>query len=217
MELLGRTTCPNAPGNNIYQSLGPVGGNGFDPYAYVLSKNVHRRHLNAEQKHKLIAEVLKAKPEISNRQIAKQVKVNDKKVARVRTELEATAAIPQLEKTTGADGKARPARKAPPMPPLSSPTKATPRRPKSVVRREQLNPSAWNDASPAERAHFVNNIGWHTLAEAIPPDWYPIIEKWLEAPRPTTMAAPVDHSGDLAIPSDLSIPAFLQPNGGKPA
>ena len=38
-----------------------------DPYAYVLSANVHRRHLTAEQKRELIAKVLKAQPEKSNR------------------------------------------------------------------------------------------------------------------------------------------------------
>jgi hypothetical protein len=36
---------------------------GFDPYAYVLSKNAHRRHLTAEQKRDVIAKLLKAKPE----------------------------------------------------------------------------------------------------------------------------------------------------------
>jgi ParB-like nuclease domain len=89
-----------------------------DPYAYVLSKNVHRRHLTAEQRRELIAKVLKAKPEASNRQVAKQVKADDKTVAKVRTELEATAEIPQLERTTGADRKARPSRKPVPSPPI---------------------------------------------------------------------------------------------------
>jgi hypothetical protein len=55
--------------------------------------------------------VLKAKPKASNRKIAKQVKADDKTVATVRRELEATAEIPQLAKTTGADGKERPAKR----------------------------------------------------------------------------------------------------------
>ena len=49
-----------------------VPGN-VDPYAYVISANVHRRHLNAEQKRTAIETLLKAKPEQSNRQIAQQV------------------------------------------------------------------------------------------------------------------------------------------------
>jgi hypothetical protein len=79
-----------------------------DPYAIALSLNVHRRHLDAELKRKLIADVLKARPEKSNNQIAKEVKADDKTVAKVRRELEATSEIPRLEKTVGTDGKARP-------------------------------------------------------------------------------------------------------------
>jgi hypothetical protein len=81
-----------------------------DPFAYVLSTNIHRRHLTSEQKRELISKVLKAKPERSNRAIAKQVKADDKTVGKVRRDLESTAEFPQLEKTTGTDGKARPAR-----------------------------------------------------------------------------------------------------------
>jgi hypothetical protein len=39
----------------------------MDPYEYVLSANLHRRHLTADQKRELIAKVLKAKPEASVR------------------------------------------------------------------------------------------------------------------------------------------------------
>ena len=82
-----------------------------DPYAYVLSANISRRHPTAEQKRELIAKVLKAKPEQSNLQIAKQTKADGKTVAKVRTKLEATSEIPKLKKTKGKDGKLRPARK----------------------------------------------------------------------------------------------------------
>jgi hypothetical protein len=78
-----------------------------DPYKFVLSANIHRRHLTADQKRELIAKVLKAKPETSNNAIAKQVKADDKTVAKVRREMEATSEIPKLDKTVGADGKAR--------------------------------------------------------------------------------------------------------------
>ena len=82
-----------------------------DCIAYIVSKNVHRRHLTNKQKRDLIAKVLKAKPEISNLQIAKQVKGSDKTVAKVRTELETTSQIPKLTKTVGKDGKARPTKR----------------------------------------------------------------------------------------------------------
>ena len=91
-----------------------LSGDGFmaiDPYAYVFSANLHRRHLTAEQKRDVIAKWLKATPEKSNRQIAETVKVDHKTVASVRAEKEATGEIPQLTKTVGKDGKARAAPK----------------------------------------------------------------------------------------------------------
>jgi hypothetical protein len=78
-----------------------------DPYAYAISANIHRRLLTSEQKRELIEKVLKAKPGSSNRQIAKQVKADDKTVAKIRSELEAAADIPQLKTREGADGKVR--------------------------------------------------------------------------------------------------------------
>lgn len=111
LELIGRETVNinGDPTSPIFtkQSV----RKSFDPYAYVLSKNVHRRHLTAEQRRDLIAKVLKAKPETSNLQIAKQVKADDKTVAKVRTKLEATSEISKLTKTVGKDGKSRPVRK----------------------------------------------------------------------------------------------------------
>jgi hypothetical protein len=89
----------------------------IDPYAVALSFNVHRRHLTAEQKRELIAKVLKAKPAQSNNAIAKQVKADDKTVAKVRRDLESTSEIPKLEKTLGSDAKARPANKPKPKAP----------------------------------------------------------------------------------------------------
>jgi hypothetical protein len=94
-----------------------------DPYEYVLSAIVHRRHLNAEDKRRVIAELLKAKPEQSNRNIARQSKADDKTVAKVRAELESSAEIPQLEKTVGADGKSRTSHKLPPE--IEQPSSAT--------------------------------------------------------------------------------------------
>jgi hypothetical protein len=79
----------------------------------IVSLNLHRRHLTPEQKRDLIAKVLKAKPETSNRQIGAITKSEKKKVAAVRTELESTGVISPVEKTTGKDGKARKQRKKP--------------------------------------------------------------------------------------------------------
>jgi ParB-like chromosome segregation protein Spo0J len=78
-----------------------------DALAYVISKNIHRRHLTAEQRREVIAKLIKAQPQKSNRQIAKAARADDKTVGAVRRKLESTAEIPQLKKRTGADGKAR--------------------------------------------------------------------------------------------------------------
>jgi ParB-like chromosome segregation protein Spo0J len=110
--------CLNLPKSGIANgALELAGSFDGDQYDYVLSANLHRRHLTSEQKRELIAKVLKAKPEVSNATIAKQTKTTDKTVAKVRRKLESTSEIPRLEKTTGADGRQRKARpKKPPKP-----------------------------------------------------------------------------------------------------
>lgn len=80
-----------------------------DPHTYVISANLHRRHLSREKKQELLETLLKAKPKRSDREIAKLAKVDHKTVGAVRERLVTTGEIPHLDKTTGADGKARPA------------------------------------------------------------------------------------------------------------
>jgi hypothetical protein len=77
-----------------------------DPYSYVISANIHRRHLTAEQKRELIAQHLKATPEKSDRQIAEAVKASPTTVGAVRAEM-STVQVGQLPKRVGKDGKAR--------------------------------------------------------------------------------------------------------------
>jgi hypothetical protein len=86
-------------------------GRGHDPYAIVLSLNAHRRHLNAEQKRDVTAKVLKAKHELSDRAIAKQVKIDHKTVGTIRAGLEARGEIPHVEKRKDTKGREQPARR----------------------------------------------------------------------------------------------------------
>ena len=92
---------------------------GGDPYEIAIGLNVHRRHLTAALKNDLIAAVLKAKSELSNRQIGEITKTDKKKVGAVRTKMEATGVISPVEKRTGKDNKAHPAKakkkKSPPI------------------------------------------------------------------------------------------------------
>jgi hypothetical protein len=79
-----------------------------EPFAFVISANIHRRHLTGEQRRDLIAKLLKAEPERSDRQIAGQVKVDGKTVAKVRHELERRAEIPHVATRTDRIGRQQP-------------------------------------------------------------------------------------------------------------
>jgi ParB-like chromosome segregation protein Spo0J len=67
-----------------------------DPYDYVISANIRRRHLNTSQKRRLIEAVLKANPARTNRETAKLVGVDDKTVAAARADAEARSEIPHV-------------------------------------------------------------------------------------------------------------------------
>jgi ParB-like chromosome segregation protein Spo0J len=79
--------------------------------AYVLSQNLHRRHLTAEQKRDVIAELLKADPTKSDRAIAMTAKTDHKTVASVRKEKESRGEVPHVEERKDSKGRSQPARK----------------------------------------------------------------------------------------------------------
>jgi hypothetical protein len=78
-----------------------------DPYEYAVSVNIRRRHLTTVQKHKLIATLLRSKPERSDRQTAELAQVDHKTVSKVRTGLRANGEIPHKERTEASGRKAR--------------------------------------------------------------------------------------------------------------
>jgi ParB-like nuclease domain len=82
-----------------------------DPYEYVLSANIHRRHLTAEQKREIIAKVIKAQPEKSDRQIAKIAKASPTTVGTVRAKMEAGGDVSKLDTRTDTRGRKQPATK----------------------------------------------------------------------------------------------------------
>jgi hypothetical protein len=84
---------------------------GFDPYAFVISANIRRRHLTAEQKRELIAKLIKAQPEKSDRQIAETVKASPTTVGTVRREMEGKGEVSKLDTRTDAKGVKQPAHK----------------------------------------------------------------------------------------------------------
>jgi ParB-like chromosome segregation protein Spo0J len=80
-------------------------------YEYIISANIHRRHLTAEQKRELIAKLVKAQPGKSNRQIAKQTKADHKTVGAVRDKLEARGEIPNVSSVEDTKGRKQQAHK----------------------------------------------------------------------------------------------------------
>ena len=79
---------------------------GDNPLAFVISMNIHRRHLTAEAKRELIAELLKANPQASDRAIAATAHVSPTTVGEVR---KSTVQSGQFERV-GLDGKKRKAK-----------------------------------------------------------------------------------------------------------
>jgi DNA-binding Lrp family transcriptional regulator len=86
-------------------------GSYADAVAYVIGANILRRHLTAEQRWKLIEELLKAKPEQSDRQVADTTKSSPTTVGRRRRELEGEGAIPKVGTRTDTKGRPQPGRK----------------------------------------------------------------------------------------------------------
>ena len=78
---------------------------------YVISANIHRRHLTAEKRREIIAELLKADPTQSNRQVADTAKVDHKTVGTVREGMEERWEIPHVETRTDSTGRNQPSAK----------------------------------------------------------------------------------------------------------
>ncbi len=79
--------------------------------AYVISKNICRRHLTPQQKREVIEKILRADPTKSDRQIARAVKVDNKTVGAVRKKAEERGEIPHVSKRTDAKGRSQVAHK----------------------------------------------------------------------------------------------------------
>lgn len=84
--------------------------------ACVASLNLYRRHLSLEDRERRAAEVLKDRPELSNRQVAEQVKLSHPKVGKIRKRLEEAGEVETVTTIVGADGVEQPAHKATPKP-----------------------------------------------------------------------------------------------------
>lgn len=80
---------------------------GADPEAFVLSANLHRRHLDQATRRALVRETLLADPARSSRAVAAELGVHHAAVSAQRAELETTGEIIQMDATVGRDGRTR--------------------------------------------------------------------------------------------------------------
>lgn len=86
--------------------LTSLGGN-RDIVAYVVSKNIRRRHLSLEQRRELLVKLINDDPKKSDRQLAKATGQSRNTISAQRKRLESTGSIEPVEKRKGADGKER--------------------------------------------------------------------------------------------------------------
>ena len=98
----------DAPGYVIPALIEIVPDESFNAYAFVLSTNLHRRHLRNEQKRDIIKAVICAQPNLSDRAIARMAGVDNKTVAKLRLELKANEEILiSREEATGRKARGR--------------------------------------------------------------------------------------------------------------
>jgi hypothetical protein len=90
---------------------------GVDPYEYVISANIHRRHLTPELRRDVIAKLLKANPRKSDRQIAKMVDASPTTVGDERKKT-----CPRLDTSIDTKGRRQPRKKPKPKRPAAKPT-----------------------------------------------------------------------------------------------
>jgi DNA-binding Lrp family transcriptional regulator len=82
-----------------------------DPYEFVVSANIHRRHLTTEQRLELVDKFVKANPEKSDRQIAETVKASPTTVGKRRARLEKSGDVSTVDTRQDKRGRQQPAKK----------------------------------------------------------------------------------------------------------
>jgi hypothetical protein len=83
-----------------------------DAVGYIISRNIHRRHLKPEDKEAAIEALIKLNPKKSDRQVAKETASNRNKVARVRNKLETSGDVSLSDTRTDSKGRKQQAHKS---------------------------------------------------------------------------------------------------------
>lgn len=105
LELLGeKITLDN---NLIFDEV----PSDIDAVAYIVSVNIHRRHLTAEERQNLLIELIARAPAKSDRQHGKDIGVDHKTIALARAKGEDVGSIPHVESRQDTKGRQQPAKK----------------------------------------------------------------------------------------------------------
>ena len=134
--------------------------------AFIVSKNIRRRHLTAEQKRDLLVKLLKADPTKSDRQIAKMVGCDHKTASKKRREEEGRGEIPHVKRRSDSKGRKQPARKARTASPAKPKSNTTPTNTARLAAGGLAH--LWGKSTPEQRSKFVNSVGLEAIFAAAP-------------------------------------------------
>jgi hypothetical protein len=130
-----------------------------NPFEYVVSANIHRRHLTNEEKDDLLKKLIKATPQLSNRQIGRKVGFSHPHVAKVRSELEKSGDVETVTTSTDTLGRQQPVRR-------HAETVGKDRK----ARPSKRKPTKFHRTRAAEGAAVSKPLPAKTAREAVAPD-----------------------------------------------
>jgi ParB-like chromosome segregation protein Spo0J len=110
--------------------------------AFIISKNFRRRQMTPEKQRELLEALIKAEPEKSDRQIAKETGKSPTTVGKIRTQMEEAGDVSTVDTRTDTKGRKQPARKAKPKQETAE----------TKPRREQHVEPATAEAKPRRRS-----------------------------------------------------------------